>query len=79
MQKAAPLKRPYQTLYFTKYGLTTHDSQGHAGSEKGAIRASVVRVFEGEYKLATIHENGVVIYTVKRTKDGITIHYGDRS
>lgn len=79
MQKIAPLQRPYQTLYYSQFGLATHDSQGHAKTEKGAIRASVVRVFDGEYVLATIHENDVVIYTVKRTKTGIDIFYGGRS
>ena len=39
----------------------------------------MVRVFTGEYTLAQIFEAGVVIYTIKRTKTGITIHYGDRS
>lgn len=76
-KKVAPLKRPYQVLYFLRCGTKLHDSQGHAGSEMGAIRASVVRIFLGQYSLAQVFESGVLIYTVKQVSArNIQIYYG---
>lgn len=74
MTKAAPLKRPYQVLY---YEGNFQASQGHAGTEHGAIRASVVRVFLKQYDMARIFEAGVLIYTVHKRGRELLVSYGD--
>lgn len=76
MTKAAPLKRPYQVLYY-EGNFQSPASQGHAGSEHGAIRASVVRVFLKQYTMARIFEGGVLIYTVWKRGRELVISYGD--
>jgi hypothetical protein len=72
----AGAQRPFKTLYFESSRSDGWSGQGSAGSEEGAIRAAVVRVFLGQYQRAEIHDQGVLIYTIYRTGKGITIAYG---
>lgn len=71
-------KRPFTNLY---YGTHTapedaYVAQGHAASERGAIRASVVRVFLNQYAMTRVFHEGVKIYTIHHTKRGMQISYG---
>jgi hypothetical protein len=68
--------RPYKTLYYGTARGGEHSAHGASASEKGAIRAAVVRVFEEEHARAEIHDNGVLIYTVRRVARGIVVDYG---
>jgi hypothetical protein len=68
--------RPYKTLYYGTARGGEHSSHGASASEKGAIRAAVVRVFEEEHQRAEIYEGGVLIYTVRRVARGIVVDYG---
>ena len=68
--------RPYKTLYYATNRGAGWESHGSAASEKGAIRAAVVRVFEKQFQRAEIYEAGVLIYTIQRTIKGINIGFG---
>ena len=80
-RKDKPIKRPYATLYYT--GSRTREpaltSQGFASTDKGAIRATVVRIFMGEYVRAVIYDRhlGIPIYTVELGEYGLQVQYGD--
>ena len=67
--------RPFATHYFAA-GSKDPAAKGHAASEEGAIRASVVRVFLRQWVSAEIYEDGVLIYSVVRHGRTITIHLG---
>lgn len=75
-----PIKRPYATMYYS--GTSGREpaliSQGFAATDRGAIRASVVRIFMGEYNKAVIYDRvqEVPIYTVKIGAHGLQVHYG---
>ena len=71
-------ERPYGTDYYDSTHMrdSSYIRTGHASTEAGAIRAAVVRVFLGEYRMAVIHEEGAIIYTITRTARGITINFG---
>lgn len=68
------LKRPYATHYFnsTRDVSAAFTSTGAAASEQGAIRASVVRLFLGQYEKCIIYDRytGVPIYNLKRKPGG---------
>lgn len=73
--------RPYKTFYFDSDRGGGWSTRGASVTEKGAIRASVVRVFEGEHRRAEIYEPAtsgldVLIYTVRHTSGGLRIDYG---
>lgn len=80
MARTSALKRPYATHYFTDALArdTAWTSQGFSASDRGAIRASVVRIFMGEYGKALVYdrENGALVYTIKVGASGLQIHYG---
>lgn len=80
MARSKALLRPYATHYFTDaYARdASWTSQGFSATDRGAIRASVVRIFMGEYGKALIYdrENGALVYTVKVGANGLQIHYG---
>lgn len=77
-KNTVPLKRPWQTLYFTS--TCEADDQavahGHAATEAGAIRASVVRVFLNQYREARVYDAGVLVYTIRHNKAGLQIYFG---
>lgn len=79
-KKAPTLLRPFATHYFTNPNDTkaAEISHGACSTEQGAIRASVVRLFLGQYGRCQIvdRESGAVIYTVKRNMHGLHIRYG---
>lgn len=74
------MKRPYATHYYVR----TNDkdpsftSRGAASTEHGAIRATVVRIFLGQYVKAIVvdRELGVPIYTIRLQSTGLHITYG---
>lgn len=78
--KAPVIKRRYATHYYT----SVHDrgpsftSHGAASSERGAIRATVVRIFMGQYGKAVVvdRETNLPLYTIKLTVEGLRVHYG---
>lgn len=79
-RKPEPLKRPYATHYYTLSGdrgpaFTAH---GACSSEQGAIRATVVRIFMGEYQKAVVvdRELDITIYTIKLSAAGLQVSYG---
>lgn len=80
--KIKPIKRPYATQYYADadehHSKPTMTSQGAASTERGAIRASVVRIFMGEFSKAIIYDRikEIPIYTVKVGAHGLQIHYG---
>jgi hypothetical protein len=73
--------RPFATHYFTSVGDKdpTAVSKGAASTEQGAIRASIVRIFMGQYAKAVIidRESGVPLYNVRPGPQGLQIRYGD--
>lgn len=75
------LKRPYLTQYYNDAGTRDNawSSQGFSASDRGAVRASVVRIFMGEYGKALIYDrrDGTLAYTVKVGANGLQIHYGN--
>jgi hypothetical protein len=77
-RKVVPVapKRPYLIEYFSFRTDGDPDSKGHAASEVGAIRASVVRVFLRQYGVARIYEAGVLLYTVIANTQGVTVYFG---
>lgn len=68
--------RPYKTLYFDQDRGGGWVSHGSAATEKGAIRASVVRVFMDQYRRAEVYEEEVCIYTIRHAGRGLVIDYG---
>lgn len=81
LRTGKPILRRYATHYYssTSDAVPALSSWGACASEKGAIRASVVRVFTGEYVKAVIfdRELEVPIYSVALGEDGLQVHYGD--
>jgi len=73
-------RRPYATHYFTSADdrFASWISNGTCASEQGAMRASVVRIFLGQYGKCQIVDRytGAVLYTMKRSAHGITTTYG---
>lgn len=73
-------KRPYATHYFNSPNDkdAAESSHGACSSERGAIRASIVRIFEGQYGKAVIQDRitGANIYTVTRGPGGLKVSYG---
>lgn len=80
MQRPQVLKRPYATHYYTSATdrTPTFTSHGACSSEQGAIRATVVRIFMGQYGKAMVVDRtlDVVIYTIKLTVAGLQVTYG---
>ena len=80
MAKRNQFKRPYTTLYYhgPNDEYAAHATHGACASEQGAIRASIVRVFLGQYTKAVIYDRttGVAIYNVKRASGGLRVDYG---
>lgn len=77
-KSTGPLKRPWHTLYFTSADEAEDQAvaHGHAASEVGAIRASVVRVFVNQYNEARVYHDGVLAYTVRHNVPGLQVYYG---
>ncbi len=79
-RKPKPIKRPYSTSYFSTAEAKEADitSHGAASSDKGAIRASVVRIFMGEYRKALVHDRrtGDLLYTIRLDQGGLKVFYG---
>lgn len=80
MVKRQAYKRPYSTHY---YSLSddkdpSYSSHGACSSEMGAIRATVVRIFIGQYKKALVHDRdtGNLLYTIKIGPGGLQVFYG---
>jgi hypothetical protein len=75
------LARPFATHYFSSVGDkdAATVSKGAASTEQGAIRASIVRIFMGQYAKAVIvdRETGVPLYNVRPGPQGLQIRYGD--
>jgi hypothetical protein len=71
-------KRPYTNLYYANPTdpPTQWVSHGHASSERGAIRASVVRVFVGQYAMTRVYCDGALLYTIHHNARGMRISYG---
>lgn len=78
MKKA--IKRPYATHYYGDHAdkLPSYISHGACSTEQGAIRATVVRIFMGEYGKAVVvdRELEIPIYTIKLTEAGLQVRYG---
>jgi hypothetical protein len=74
------IKRPYSTHYFNDENDKTPDavSHGACSSEEGAIRASIVRVFMGQYRKCIIIDRftGVALYNLRVGAGGIQVRYG---
>jgi hypothetical protein len=74
-------KRPYATHYYTNATDRNPSitSNGACASEEGAIRASAVRIFMGQYGKCKVVDrtSGAVIYTVARGSKGFDVRYGD--
>ena len=75
------IKRRYATLYYTSVQDTKASdvvSHGAAASEQGSIRATVVRIFMGQYGKAIVvdRELNVPIYTIRLTSAGLQVTYG---
>lgn len=73
---AARAARPYKTLYFDQDRGGGWVAHGSSASERGAIRAAVVRVFEDQHRRAEVYDEGVCIYTIRHANRGLVIDYG---
>jgi len=73
-------KRPFATHYYRFPTDTGPElvSQGAAKTEEGAIRATVVRVFVGQYAKAIIYDrdSGSAMYHVITGPGGLRVRYG---
>lgn len=78
--KAAEIRRPFATHYFHSANdrAPAHCSRGAASTEEGAIRATIVRVFLGQYGKAIIYDRrtGVALYNVRPGPSGLQVRYG---
>jgi hypothetical protein len=79
-RKQQPFKRQYATHYFSgqRDRFPAAVSHGACASEEGAIRASAVRIFLGQYQKCQVVDraNGVTLYTVRTGAGGIHVEYG---
>lgn len=66
--------REFTTHYFTNY--PNIESQGFSCTEEGALRGAVVHLFTGQYRRATVHKNGVLVFTLIRRRHTIGIFFG---
>lgn len=75
-----PIKRPYATHYYSDAHSSIADfsSQGAASTDHGAVRATVVRIFMGQWAKAVIQDrrDGTTVYTITLGAQGLKIHYG---
>lgn len=67
--------RPYRTFY---YGVRCAESEwskiGRAASERGAVRAAIMKVYDRLYHSAVVHnEAGVVVARITRERNTIKI------
>jgi hypothetical protein len=81
MRKKAKIKHPFATLYYTDpmAKVDAYSSQGTTKSEDGFKRAGAVKLILGQYAKVIVidRRTGVIAYTLRRTLNGISIHYGD--
>ena len=72
------MSRPYTTHYYNSRDDAIADwaSHGHSASEKGAVRAAVVRVFVNQYAYARVYHEGAAIFTIGFTRTGLKIGFG---
>lgn len=71
--------RPFTTYYFHSRSDAEKEEYsriGRAGSEVGALRAAIVRVFLGQYTQATVYLNMVPVMTIAKVRGGISVGYG---
>lgn len=76
-------KRPFATLYYR--GLhdreTAYVTQGAASTPRGAVRATVVRVFADGFPLARVYDKnlGALLFTVRNNGGNLRIEFEDAS
>lgn len=78
--KKAAIKRRFATHYYADQNThRAYISQGAATSPEGAVRATVVRVFMGQYGSAVIFDRVLeaALITIKRGPHGLQAHYHD--
>jgi hypothetical protein len=82
MRRAPPvrrgrIKRPF-TIHYHAHDSDVPTSQGHAATDKGAIRAAVVRIFLEEHAEAIVYDRrtGAVAYTIRVVGGALRVHYG---
>ncbi len=74
-------KRPYATLYYR--GLhdreTSYITQGAASTPRGAVRATVVKVFADGYPLARVYDKnlGALLFTVRNNGGTLRVEFAD--
>ena len=68
------MKRPFRTEYLRGSGDPV--SYGHSASEKGSVRGAVVRIFMKQYDVARVLYDGVLLFTIRRTRAGVQVRYG---
>lgn len=77
--KHKPIKRRFATKYYrtTKYGPDGFVSQGAAASVKGAVRATVARVFVEGYPLARVYDRELdaLLFTVRNDGGNLRVHF----
>lgn len=76
-------KRPYATLYYR--GLhdkeTSYVTQGAASTPRGAVRATVVKVFADGYPMARVYDKNLValLFTVRNNGGNLRVEFADES
>lgn len=70
------MNRPYRTEYFLDATASMPTSYGHSASEKGSVRGAVVRIFMHQYSHARVLIDGVLLFTIRRSKTGVQVRYG---
>lgn len=76
--KRKPIKRRFATKYFRS---ARQDellaSQGAASSVKGAVRATVVRVFMDGYPIARVYDRELdaLLFTVRNDRGNLQVHF----
>lgn len=78
--KKPEFSRPYTTLYYGSItdGEKAWVTQGACKTEDGAKVATAVKLILGQYGMARVYDkrNEVLIFTFKRTVDGIKMWFG---
>lgn len=70
------MKRRYATRYYGHDGTCT--GWGAACTPRGAVRATVVRIYDEEHAYAEVidRRTGVVLHTIRVVGGALRVHYG---
>lgn len=76
-------KRPFATLYYRGLHDREHMfvTQGAASTPRGAVRATVVKVFADGYPMARVYDKNLaaLLFTVRNSGGNLRVEFADES